>query len=411
MTTDSCTIRKVQFGIKDVIKGLIKTEMKHVFIQTDCKFPRSGAFANYVENLSKAISCAGYQVVLLTDVNKEYNPLCETFANESIKFIPIVSSDNMEIRQIQRETGFCTERIQGLKEYNISKEDRVIIFGLRNDYFLNELFALREEIGFKIICGVLELFGEEDFNKFNTVEPYSHYFDTLKGAYLQADAILSISEYIDKFYIDKGMRVWRFPPMVECGESTVKAKRTDKRCFIILSEKDSMRSMLMAFADLQETELRQLELHLCGVKKESIQGIIDKAAWNRLQPYVCVQDWMKYEKLLELYQQMHFLVIARNICQRTLANFPSKVPETMTYGVVPIVSDVGDYTKYYLTDGEDSIFIKGDSAEKTREAIRMALSMNTVEYEQYSKKAMDTARRCFDYRVWVSKIGEMLEMV
>lgn len=50
---------------------------------------------------------------------------------------------------------------------------------------------------------------------------------------------------------------------------------------------------------------------------------------------------MKYGELIGLYQEMHFLLLARGVSQMTLANFPSKVPETMCFGIVPIVSEVG----------------------------------------------------------------------
>lgn len=64
------------------------------------------------------------------------------------------------------------------------------------------------------------------------------------------------------------------------------------------------------------------------------------AEWEYLKSHTIIHDWLGHGELIALYQKMHFLVIARNVCQRTLANFPSKVPEVMSLGIVPVVSDV-----------------------------------------------------------------------
>lgn len=112
---------------------------------------------------------------------------------------------------------------------------------------------------------------------------------------------------------------------------------------------------------------------------------------------------MKYKELIEVYQKVHFLWIVRNECQRTLTNLPSKVTEAMAYGVVPVVSDVGDYTKYFLQNERDSIFIKGDSIDETRKAIRKE------EYKCYSINACKTAKERFDYRIWMPRVKQMQE--
>lgn len=41
---------------------------------------------------------------------------------------------------------------------------------------------------------------------------------------------------------------------------------------------------------------------------------------------------------------MCFMLLARTTSFMTIANFSSKVPEVMSYGIVPIANKVGDYT-------------------------------------------------------------------
>lgn len=380
--------------------------MNRVFIHAYCQYPHSGARANYIENLAKAIMKAGYEVVLATDLNPEYDFSLVVKKNQPVTIVPVMPDIDPKIWKTQRSSGFWAERLEVMQKYEIGQGDVVLLFGIESEYFVHKLLEFGKHRGFKIICGVLELFGAEDYK---TREKYEK-AEYLKGEiYSQADAVLSISEYIDKYYIEKGTRVYRLPPMIDSDEHDIEGKSTDKYRFIIPSYKDSLKSMLMAFVGLEDEELSRIELHLCGIKEEQLKELVPLPVMTRLHKFAVIHNWMRYEELIALYQKMNFLVITRNVCRRTLANFPSKVPETMALGVIPIVSDVGDYTKYYLRDGYDSIFIHGDSSAETMRAIRKALSMDRKEYMDFSAHAEKTSREHFDYRVWIPKIKEMIE--
>lgn len=382
--------------------------MSRVFLQVYCMYPHGEASSNYIQNFAKAILGAGYEVILATDINKDYEVSSVISSNKPVTVIPVVPSRDEAKSRMQKKKGFCEERVGILKKYGVSKDDKVLVFWLKSEYFLNRLFELGKEVGFKTICGVLELFAQEDYP---TKEKFIQDAHIVREVYLQADAILSISEYIDRFYIDRGKNVYRFPPMVDIAEHTVEAKDMDKRRFIIPSQKDSLKAMLMAFMGLDREEIEKIELHLCGISLDALKGMFSEPEWERLKGFLVIHGWLKYEELIKLYQRMHFMVIARNRCQRTLANFPSKVPETMNLGVVPVVSEVGDYTKYYLKNGYDSIFIKGDSAKEIRDSLKKAISLGEEEYGAYSKNARKTAKERFDYHVWIPKVKEMLETV
>lgn len=381
--------------------------MNRVFIQALCKYPHGGALANYTQNLAKAILNVGCEVILATNINVSYNFCDIVRLSKPITVIPVMPSEDVKIRQRQRETGYCDERLGILRKYEIDKGDKVIVLGLRSEFFLDRLFKYGKEIGFRIICGVLELFKAEDFS---TKEEYEKFIHIVGNVYLQSDGILSISEFIDTYFMNKGMPVFRLPPMIDCKERITKEKKMDKYRFIIPSAKDSFKEMLMAFANLMDENVNNIELHLCGIKEKDVNKILKLPFWEKIEKCTTIHAWLGYEELMELYQQMHFLLIARNVCQRTLANFPSKVPEAMACGVVPIVSDVGDYTKYFLQNGRDSIYIEGSSVDAILEATRKALTISVTEFGYFSRCAMECAEKKFDYHVWSDEIRTMLEL-
>ena len=380
--------------------------LKKVFIQAFCKYPHGGALANYVESLAKAISYAGYKVVLITDLNEEYEE-SEQKHFEMFDAVYITKpSKDIEMRRHQGKCGFAKERLEAMKQEQIEKDDVVIILGIYNEYMLNKLFADRDNIGFKVICAVLELFTVNDYKSPEGFYKINHIKEEV---YIQADAILLISDFIDRHYNEKGVCTYKFPPMIDYDSTKRVLKHNNRRKFIIPTGKDSFGNMLKAFGELTAQELSELEIHICSVKEVDARDVLGKAAWSKVKEHIIIHDWMRYEELEELYSKMHFLLIAREECQRTLANFPSKVPETMAYGIVPIVSDVGDYTKYYLEDGKNSIFIHGDSVDEIVNSIRKAIQLSEKEYNRYSMEAIECAKDRFDYRNWKSKIQNMME--
>ena len=173
--------------------------------------------------------------------------------------------------------------------------------------------------------------------------------------------------------------------------------------------KDDLPSMLRGFAALDPGELQKAEFHLCGVAKKTAESILTEEEQDKVKDRLIIHSWLKYDELIALFQKMHFMFLARKESQMTRANFPSKVPEVMQFGVVPIVSPVGDYTKYYLRDMEDSIFINGSSPETCRDAFRKALALSREEYLRLSENAVATAKTRFDVQALVPAWKEILD--
>ena len=92
----------------------------------------------------------------------------------------------------------------------------------------------------------------------------------------------------------------------------------------------------------------------------------------------------------------------------TEANFPSKVPEIMCYGVIPVASRVGDYTRFYLKDGVDSIIMDGCSPEDIHAAISRCLALSPESLLDLSRNARLAAEKTFWYKNWTKKIGTFL---
>ncbi|ULT56204.1 glycosyltransferase [Neobacillus drentensis] len=383
---------------------------KRIFIFGNSNFPRGSAKANYIQYLSQALKEAEYDVFVITDINAEFKLQMQEghLTYNGIKIIPFNVTKIRVLRRLQYHYFLGHILVNILKEYNLTSKDIVLVYS--GDLDVNrEILKLKRKIGFKSVNIVVEWFPNSYFDSKEREKRYNTY---LKDFIPKHDLIFPISSYIENQLIGNRCKSLRLPIMADALEYPVGEKTFNKIKFIFPGNglmKDSIEVVLKSFSQLTFQEKERVELHLCGIKEEKIKSLLSSLEYDSLKDILIIHKWMHYEELVELYQSMHFLILAREENQMTLANFPSKVPEVMCYGVIPIVSRVGDYTKYYLEDNVNSLIFDGCKIDLCLEKIRKALTMKHEEILNLSLKARECAEKKFDYRNWVGKIHLALE--
>ncbi|MBP3198369.1 MAG: hypothetical protein J6N21_15380, partial [Butyrivibrio sp.] len=93
------------------------------------------------------------------------------------------------------------------------------------------------------------------------------------------------------------------------------------------------------------------------------------------------------------------------------ANFPSKIPVLMAKGIIPVVSDVGDYTKYYLKNNYNSFVIDGASPEVFAREILRIVSLPEYQLELLHKNAWETAKNEFEIVNWKERFCQFIASV
>lgn len=378
--------------------------MRRVFILGWFSYPRGNATANYAQYLAKALQKEGYNVTIMSALNSEFHPS----DGDAIGGITVRNirwdSDFSYIRRLLNGRLFPIVLTGKIAKLRLTSDDVLIVSNSLPA--VRTLLRLKKIYKFKTIGYPLEWFG---------IEQYKTPKEAKKGESLfrlnaKHDLLFPISYHIREQFPDTPALV--LPIMADVNEFPLVPKTMDKYKFILPANgmmKDALPEMLHGLALLTKEELSRLEFHFTGVREKRIKSILNNAEFEKIENAIILHDWMKYDDLVSLYQNIHFLLLARDTNQMTLSNFPSKVPEVMTYGVVPVVSRVGDYTKYYLKDGINSIVFEGCDANSCSKAIRRAISFSKEEYITISTKARECAERQFDYHNWSEIIKQAIE--
>lgn len=393
---------------------------ERLFILTNDPVPYGTANANYIRNFAKAVAETGWSVIVIGMKPDDSQP--EFYrtpnSNENIQYW------NFNVKRVGKKnylrTYFCYEKKYrfAMTYFGINAQDYIFVYS-------TELDTARAAVNIEIVPSAHKAYGEVEW-----FQPYQYKHGGFNPLYIlwkigfqyrakKFEKAIPISRNIEKFCLSCGCKTLVVPAMVDTStEGSDDEHSEDSLVHFVYpgsaSDKDSFLCMIQALAELAREEKENVRFHLTGSmsKKRLLQIVGDAALLESLEDVLVFHGWMEYSELLELYQKSDYLLLARAKNTVTISNFPSKVPEMMSHGIVPVCSNVGDYTDIYLKDGIDSIQFFEDDVTECTDAIRRAIkAKETHRSNQMRKNARKTAQNCFDCKVWGRKITEFLQMM
>lgn len=381
---------------------------KRVFILGAPKFPRGSAGANYDQYLALALLEAGWKVVILGKGSNR-------------------SEDLVDGHYIYNGIEYSNEKPTKLEQYGLRRDFYIKMYH-KYDMKKSDYFILHD-IGWRAQKWLSKKVGLEHMS-------YIHYEDLLPiqyrhhlvnprywGMVLKWNFKLNkipkafpISQKLLAVEKEHGCKSMLLLPIMADPEEFGEAVRERKPDTIKLiysgakanTHEDDLAVLFKALQALSRDEKEKFELHITGMTRDKLIGKINgEELLSGIA--VIVHGWMKYSELINLYRNVDFLVLPRFRNAVTEANFPSKIPESLSFGIIPICSKVGDYTRNYLHDGYDSILFESGDVEGCAKAVRKAINMDEATYIKMRHNARKTAVERFGYKVWAEKVSEFLK--
>lgn len=390
--------------------------MAKIFICASVKFPREDPGANRIQYVAKALMHQGYEVVILscgrTDGVPDEGGFC---TYDGIPYRNISSGRGKLGKLLRAKVTAGRAVLSLLRACHPTAEDRIFLYG-SNSFFIAPLARYARRRGIRAYIDVVEWHQPFQY-KFGRVDPrYRSAKRTFERLAPRIGNVSAISERIAEYYRARGCNVGIFPVFVDTDPQSVSVG-TEGRDEIHLiypgnpATKDNVRTMLEAMHALSPEQRKRCVFHMTGVTAERIRGLLGEGSFlvDALGECLVFHGWMEYEELVALYRGMDFLYMPRLDNPVSQANFPSKLPELMAWGIAPICNRVGDY-HHYLTDGRDAIVFARDDAAECAAALERALAQTSEERAEMKRNARKCAVDRFDYRVWEKKLIEFMEL-
>ena len=382
-------------------------------------FPFGSANSNYIRNMALALKNAGKKVLVIGLLEGEnFLDGEENGRFQGIDYINITQKKSKLPFRFTNHLFFGRKIVKCLSKQDVKQEDYIIVY---TDYIsvtklLFQAYAKNNQLGHMAYC-IVEWFQAHQYTggKFSLDYIFwKIHFDLFMPKYKK---VIGISTKLANHFSDIGCQTMVLPCLTDCDNLTIRCDLSvrEKEYYDFIypgaaTNKDSLEGMLKGLLLLNEDEQRKVRFHFTTLKPNKLieAANCSEEALNKLSGVLVFHGRLEYAELLELYQNIDYLFLAREKNIITESNFPSKVPEMLVYGVIPVCSDVGDYTKLYLENDVNAIIFEGAAPEECSQAYRRAINIDKEKKSRMKINARHTAETKLDYHVWGDKLVSFL---
>lgn len=228
--------------------------------------------------------------------------------------------------------------------------------------------------------------------------------------------VISISKYFDTFYSNKGIETVRIPfinyPIETAGILDKKAMK-DKIVVAYIGNpakrKDLLKPIFEAIAKLSFEQRNKFQLIIAGVTVEQLclnEGINLKD-FELAGESIIVTGKLSQDQVKMLYSYIDYTILIRN--EKSIsskAGFPTKISESLRFGIPPIcniTSDLGDYL-----NATNSIIVKDHSSDSIVCSLKQIIDIKNNDYVYLSTNALNTSREKLSCAVYLEDLKKIL---
>lgn len=265
-----------------------------------------------------------------------------------------------------------------------------------------------------LIYSIVEFYSPSEY-RFNGLFSKSYKENVYINTHLNPfdGKVIAISSYLENNFANRGVKVVRIPFVVDNKEKTFKLTTQGKRKFIYCGNpraKDKLADMLLSFLLLPKDLINNCEVNIYGVNKEWLmKQRISKADKARILSFTTFHGYVKHTEMKRLYQQNDYSLLLRPENERyAKAGFPTKITESLEYGIPPVTNFTSDL-KLYLEDNFNCIKSENDTIDSFAKSLERAITKSDEEINILKSNSKKTCVEKLDIRCFYDLMKEIIE--
>lgn len=376
-----------------------------VVLVSQYSFPEGDAGAVRVYNIAIAIKKLGYNVIVIA--LGEYNKDLVLQEYNGISYYSIRSKYGITTFLFFSINLYHILRIIQ-KKYNVSN----IILGTS---LLDTLIFLKYYCRFKkinIIKDVVEWYSVDQF-KLGRLSIW-YVLKNIENKYFLGKSvkIISISKYLNSYFLNKGNKSVRIPIFFETSNYKIIKKQFSTGLNIIYAgspgKKDYLGLICNAISLLNKEELDNLSFSIIGVNEAQLLNLIDPIIYEKIKNNLNIYGRRSRHFVLTKLKEVDFSVLIRDSESRySKAGFPSKVIESMLYET-PMICNYSSDLSEFLIDDFNALIVNDMSPESFLYSLRKALNMSSEEKRIIGYNARKTCEEKFDTNNYLELLKKIL---
>lgn len=273
-------------------------------------------------------------------------------------------------------------------------------------------FCRRKNI--KLIYDVVEWYSPSQFKygKFS----FNYLQKTLINKHIidKSISVISISTFLNSYYKNKSIESIRIPIFFKQNANYSFYEKTKLISITYAGQpgnKDFVWLMLKAFSTLENSIRSRLQFNLVGCDKTQIVEMCKNHKINLalIEKNLHIFGRRPHAEVICILKKSHYTILLRDAEERyAKAGFPTKIIESISYGIPPIMNFSSDLGLYFK-DGKDCIRIESLAIEDVHDAFKRITSISDEVYDRLSRNAFNLAKKYFDISSNVDSVRNIIE--
>ena len=367
--------------------------MKVIFLST-FKFPDNDAGSLRYSFLSKLFSNKGYIPYFIGKGESSIN----FYTPGTYGFYTSLKSQNSSLisKAYDILVGFEKKLVKETKRI-VKKGDIIVITCFFSKSTNKKIIHFADKINAKVLFAIEEKFSKSEFDRFNLISTVG--FRKCKSFYRNIKyykkPIIAISSYIGD-YAKRANVPHIVIPFLYDEDLKVSLRRDlqNKLSFFYAGnpgKKDLLFEMIEGFDLLPMNYKKKIDVNIFGVDIRFASTWLPKDLFERIKDFIHFKGIIKREQIVNEISESTFSILLRNSDEEfAKAGFPTKIAETLFYGV-PVIANISSDLSFYLKDRINSIIVEGKDKIAFCESLKIAINMSSKELIELRKNARKTS--------------------
>lgn len=387
------------------------------------RFPNHDAAAIRVINNIKIFSELSYDVLVLSwggSYNEE--DLCED-GNYYYNGIRYVITEDIDINRKNIFERFFYLFFTGQKSIRYLKKtffrDPIIVAYNTPLYFTIRLILFNFRYKVHLISDITEWYNGDMFpgGKYFFPAIFNEFNMFFTQKFVKNKII--VSSYLNKFYQNSNNMI--IPPLIDVSEekwlkNVNNYNQLDGFNFLYVGTpaspndiKDNLENIIDNLLSFIENGY-EIKLNIVGVSYSDILHYKNYEKVITQKDKILLHGRVSNSIVPVFFANSDFSIVYRSNTRKSMAGFPSKLPESLASSCPVITSNISDVSDFII-DEYNGFVIDGDLKSDFDKVIFRIVNMSRVEIDIMKKNAYDTALNKFNYLVYKSKLNNYLNRI
>lgn len=380
--------------------------MKTVLYCISETYPIGPAYASRTKAITDILFAIGYSIIVLCDMKVEDSNV-STNTSRVIEVLPKKSNKIVNIIKLP------TMYEQAMEKIISNNKIDVIISRSMFDRF-GKIIKISKKYNIPLVLESCERYHFSNW-RFGIFNPrYWQFKFDWHFLYKKVDGVIAISNYLKNYYENSNIYTIHIPAIINVNNLELEYSSTDEKIKILFfgslgNGKDLVKPVIKTLIR-NKYLASKFDFHLYGPSIKQVKKLFLPSLDLTRYQFIKIHKRIKTSEFSKVLPFYHYGLLLRPNRISSIAGFPTKFVDYMSFGLPVITNGIGDI-KNYVLNRENGFIIDKLNIKKIENILTEILSLDINSYNLMRMSARRTVDTYFSTKIYNEGLREFMDNV